>query len=349
MNTRIKDIAKLAEVSIATVSLVLNDKPGVGKETRERVLKLARELHYEKPGTSTKQKHNGQVVSPPTGIIQFLKIASHGHTVNRDHTVFIADYIDGIVHGAKAHNYKLEVSSFSGTPIEEILSTIRTDPNLRGAVVLGTELSRDDVIAVHSLDIPVVFLDTFIDFLPFDFIDMNNQDSVYRAIEHFITKGHREIGMVRSSVQTRNFQLRYTGFLQTMSSLERPLQGEYIFDCDSTFEGAYNDMGQIIQSGTKLPSALFCTNDIMAFGVMKAIREAGYHIPNDISIIGFDDLPTSALMDPPLTSIAVSKWEIGNMAVTRLANRMAHPSMPAVKIVVGGTLIERESVKEIPG
>jgi LacI family transcriptional regulator len=80
---------------------------------------------------------------------------------------------------------------------------------------------------------------------------------------------------------------------------------------------------------------------------MKALREEGIRIPDDISIIGFDDLPTSALMDPPLTSIAVSKWEIGNTAVTRLTNRMVSPTMPAVKIVVGGTLIERESVKDL--
>jgi LacI family transcriptional regulator len=346
MNTRIKDIARLADVSIATVSLVLNEKPGVGMETRERVLRLARELQYEKPGGSLHPGRNG-TAGPANGTIQFLKIARHGHTVNRDHTVFIADYIDGIVHGAKAHNYKLEVSSFSGTPVDEILNTIRHDGDLRGAVVLGTELSRDDVTAFSRLAIPVVFLDTFIDFLPFDFIDMNNQDSVYRIVEHFIEKGHREIGMVRSLVQTRNFQLRHLGFVQTMAALERPLQDQYIFDCDSTFDGAYRDMQNILRSGVTLPTALFCTNDIMAFGVMKALREEGIRIPDDISIIGFDDLPTSALMDPPLTSIAVSKWEIGNTAVTRLTNRMVSPTMPAVKIVVGGTLIERESVKDL--
>ncbi len=346
MNTRIKDIARLADVSITTVSLVLNEKPGVGTRTREKVLKLARELQYEKPGTTGRREQNGYLL-PPAGTIQFLKIARHGHTVNRDHTVFIADYIDGIVHGAKTHNYKIEVSSFSGTPIDEILDSLKSNPDLKGAVVLGTELSREDVAAFQGLHIPVVFLDTFIDFLPFDFIDMNNQDSVYRVVEHFISKGHREIGMVRSLVQTRNFHLRHLGFVQTMAALERPLQEEFIFDCDSTFDGAYLDMQKIINEGTPLPSALFCTNDIMAFGVMKALRESGYRIPEDISVIGFDDLPTSALMDPPLTSIAVSKWEIGNTAVNRLTNRIAAPRMPAVKIVIGGTLIERASVRDM--
>lgn len=343
MSTTIREIAHHANVSIATVSLVLNQRPGVSTETRDRVMKLAREMQYEKHGSShTNGKKRGV-----QGTIRFLKIARHGHTVNRDHTVFISDYIDGITHGARSHNYKIEISSFDATPIQEIIASLRDSPDLQGVVVLGTELSRDDVLAFQDVNIPLVFLDTFIDFLPFDFVDMNNPDSVYRAIEHFLEHGHQEIGMVRSSVQTRNFQLRYTGFLQTMATLEQPVREEHIFDCDSTYDGAYRDMRRIIDSGCSLPTALFCTNDIIAFGVMKAIREAGYRIPQDVSVIGFDDLPSSALMDPPLTSIAVSKWDIGNAAITRLTQRMQNPEMPAVKIVIGGTLIERESVRDL--
>ena len=149
--------------------------------------------------------------------------------------------------------------------MEEILKSLRNDSDLRGVVVLGTELSRDDVVAFRELEKPVVFLDTFIDFLSFDFIDMNNQDSVYRVVDYFLSNGHTEIGMVRSSVQTRNFQLRHLGFVQTMAALDKPLQKQYIFECDSTFDGAYRDMHQILQNAPSLPTALFCTNDIMAF------------------------------------------------------------------------------------
>lgn len=344
MATTIKEIANLADVSIATVSLVLNQRPGVSTETRQRVLKLAQEMRYEKHGS-----HTGESRRSGQGTIRFLKIARHGHTVNRDHTVFIADYIDGITHGARAHNYKIEVSTFDSSPVEDVIESLRDARDLQGAVVLGTELSRDDVSAFQGLPLPLVFLDTFIDFLPFDFVDMNNPDSVYRAIEHFIAHGHEQIGMVRSSVQTRNFQLRYVGFLQTMAAMERPVKEEFVFDCDSTYDGAYRDMRAILRSGAKLPTALFCTNDIIAYGVMKAIREGGYRIPDDVSIIGFDDLPSSALMDPPLTSIAVSKWDIGNAAITRLTQRMLNREMPAVKIVIGGTLIERESVRDLTG
>ena len=340
---RIRDIAKLADVSIATVSLVLNNKPGVGKETRDRVLELAHELHYEKRQGGGPLDRSGTTA----GTIRFLKISRHGHTVNRDHTVFISDYIDGITSGARAQNFKIEVSTFDSTPIEDIVESLGDSSDLSGAVVLGTELSRDDINAFQGNRLPVVFLDTFIDFLPFDFVDMNNQDSVYRAIEHFVQNGHRTIGMVRSSVQTRNFQLRHSGFLQTMTALDLPIHPEYIYDCDSTFDGAYQDMRSAIANGATLPPALFCTNDIIAFGALKAIREAGYRVPEDVSVIGFDDLPTSALLDPPLTSVRVSKWEIGNAAVNRLIHRIENRDAPVVKIVVGGTLMERASVKNL--
>lgn len=343
MRPRIRDIANRANVSIATVSLVLNDKPGVGRETRERVLELAQELNYEKRDIGIHGDRNPQ----SAGTIRFLKISRHAHTVNRDHTVFIADYIDGITAAARSKNYRLEVSSFHGTPIDDIVASLNESFDLSGAIVLGTELSRSDIRAFQEANLPLVFLDTFIDFLPFDFVDMNNEDSVYIAIDHLVQKGHRVIGMVRSSVATRNFQLRHSGFLQTMAALELPVHHEYIFDCDSTFDGAYRDMKRALLSGASLPTALFCTNDIIAFGVLKAIREAGYRIPDHVSVIGFDDLPTSALLDPALTSIRVSKWEIGNAAVSRLTQRIEIPEAPVVKIVVGGSLMERSSVKQL--
>lgn len=345
MPSTIKDIAEVANVSPATVSLVLNHKGNVAQETRERVFRVAEELKYRKSQIANSARHRTQQRT-----IAFLKLARHGHTVNRDHNVFIADYIDGIADGARARNYKMEILSFESTPIEEIITSLTAEqPRLSGAIVLGTELSRNDVAAFRQTDIPVVFIDTFIDFLPFDFIDMNNQDSVYSAVDYFISHGHTEIGMICSSVQTRNFELRRVAFHQAMSFFGLQFREEYVFNCDSTFQGAYEDMCQALEEGADLPTALFCTNDIIAFGVLRALREHGYTVPDDISLIGFDDLPSGALMNPPLTTVAVSKQEIGRVAATRLDERILNPDAPVAKIVIGGALVERNSVKRLPG
>lgn len=340
MGTTIKDIAEQADVSMATVSLVLNNKPGVGEATRKRVLKLAQEMNY-----ATSQRTAASTTEH--GTIRFLKIARHGHTVNRDHTVFISDYIDGITQTGKQLNYKTQVTSFRTTPMEEIVATIHAEPELSGAIVLGTELTRDDVLLFQSVSLPFVFIDTFLEYVPFDFVDMNNIDSVFKVVEHFLHFGHREIGVVRSSIRTRNFYLRDKAFLEAMASFGIERDPRFVFQLDSTFDGAYHDMMEYLRADAPLPTALFCTNDIIAFGVLKAFREKGVRVPEDVSIVGFDDLPTAALLDPPLTSIAVSKREIGSTAMRRLDARIRNASLSPTKTVVGGTLIQRESVARV--
>lgn len=339
MSTRIKDIAERADVSIATVSLVLNNKPGVGQDTRRRILRIAEDMQYGQPRTP--------IPVVERGTIRFLKIARHGHTVNRDHNVFISDYIDGIIQTAKERQYKVEVTSFRTTPITEIVESISDQPDLSGAIVLGTELAREDLLAFTNVSVPLVFIDTFVDYVPFDFVDMNNEDSVFKIVEHFLQNGHTRIGMARSSVKTRNFWLRDKAFQDAMAFLGQTVDPALCFDVDSTFDGAYHDMRAQLAAGAELPTALFCTNDILAFGVIKALKEAGKRIPEDISIVGFDDLPTAALLDPPLTSIAVSKREIGSTAMVRLVRRIKDPFMPPVKIVIGGTMVERASVRRV--
>lgn len=339
MAARIKDIAKRAEVSEATVSLVLNQKPGVSTPTRERVLKIARDMDY---GANQRQ-----LFSSRTGTIRFLKIAMHGHTVNRDHTVFLADYIDGLTRGAAAVGFALEISSFEGASAAEIASTVRQD-GLKGIVVLGTELTTEDIKVFGNLDIPKVFLDTYYDFLPFDFVDMNNKDSVYSIINYLLSEGHEEIGFVRSSVDTHNFYLRDAGFWDAVEALEVPIREKDIFTVDSTFQGAYADMVKALSGRQKLPTAMFCTNDIISYGVIKALTERGFKVPADVSVVGFDDLPLSSVMEPQLTTVQVSKKEMGEMAMQLLSNRIDREGAgPPVKIQVGGNLVIRSSVQSL--
>lgn len=339
MGTRIKDIAKRAEVSEATVSLVLNQKPGVSTLTRERVLKLARDMDY---GAAQRE-----VLSTRTGTIRFLKIATHGHTVNRDHNVFIADYIDGLTRGARMLGYNLEISAFRGSSVEEVIASVQSS-SLKGAIVLGTELSAEDVRAFDKLQLPVVFLDTYYDFLPVDFVDMNNNDAVHDIIVHLVENGHSHVGFVRSSVNTHNFMLRDEGFYQTIGELGISIPGRDVFNVDSTFDGAYHDMLGFIEGRTEMPSAIFCTNDIIAYGTIKALRERGWVVPDDVSVVGFDDLPLSAVMDPPLTTMQVSKKKMGEMAVQLMSMRIEdEENRPPIKIQISGELIVRSSVRDL--
>ena len=340
MTVRIKDIASKAKVSSATVSLVLNNKPGVNDKTRQRVIEAAKELNYPLLGT----QYYKQIKK---GTIKFLKIVKHGHILNRDHDVFISDYIEGLDNEARVHGYSLEINTFTTTSIKEIINTV-DDSHLDGLVVLGTELNINDIkLFEGEFRVPIVFIDTIFDFINFDFVDMNNIDSVYMVISNFVKNGHTNIGMITTRVEARNFQLREIGFKKILNTFGIPFKEENIFYVDSTFNGAYNDMLNHLKK-RKLPTALFSINDITAYGCIKAIKERGYGVPDDISIIGFDDLPMSSLMEPALTTIRVSKRRIGKIAMQILNERIkSENNFPPIKSVISGVLIERSSVKKL--
>jgi LacI family transcriptional regulator len=336
MSMKIKEIAKLANVSVATVSLVLNNKPGISESTRQKILKISKSLSDSSPHPGFAQISNGS--------IKFLKIVKHGHVLNRDHNVFIASYIDGLEEEARTHGYNLEVTNFVSEATAEIVKSFG-NVSIGGLIVLGTELNEDDIILFKQLEIPVVFIDTIFEHLSFDFVDMDNVEAAYQIVKQFLEFGHREIGFVKSDLN--NFTLRERGFRSALSYFNLPLQEKYIFRVDSTFNGAYSDMLQLLNRGIKLPTALFCCNDIVAYGCIKALREKGIQVPNDISIIGFDDIPMSAFMDPPLTTMKVSKRLIGKTAMKLMIEKLANHTGILSKITIGGELVIRDSVKKL--
>lgn len=338
MSSTVKDIAKAAQVSAATVSLVLNGKGGISDETRSRVLHAAASLNYEP--RSAKGSRPARA-----GTLRFVKLAKHGHTVNRDHNTFISDYIDGMSHQAGVCGYKLEVVSYEGTPVDDVVASLAST-SLSGVIVLGTELAEADIRRFQeTATVPIVFIDTYYDVVESHFVNMNNRDAVYKILSHFAELGFRHIGFVASNVQTTNFRLRREAFVDGMKALGLAVRPRDIVTVDSTFDGAYQDMLAKLRGGLALPECYFCTNDIITFGCIKALREFKVRVPQDLSIIGFDNLPMSAAMDPPLTTIDVSKRKIGSLAITLLDELIRTPErQPPVKMQVGADLVVRGSV-----
>lgn len=334
-NPTIRDIAEVAGVSPATISLVLNGKGEISGMTRARVLEAVASLNYV-PRTARSSAEPGET-------LRFLKIAKHGHTVNRDHSVFISDYIDGMSAEATRRNYTLEVVSFEGQPISTVAESLAGAP-IAGVIALGTELTEADIRLIQGLGLPTVFIDTFYDVLDANFVDMNNEDAVYKVLSHFQKQGFRRIGFVASHVDTTNFRLRRDAFFKNMARLGLSVNESDILSVESTYDGAYLDTRALLANGLDLAECYFCTNDIIAYGFIRALREHGVAIPDDVSIIGFDNLPQSATMEPGLTTIDVSKRKIGYLAVTILNDLIgAAEPQPPVKILVGANLVLRAS------
>lgn len=338
MAATIKQIGNAAGVSPATVSLVLNRKPGVGSETRDRVLAASVALGYRQRRPS---------LAPGPRTIRFLRIAKHGHIINPSHRVFIADYIDGIESEARRLDCAIEIASYEHFDPQGILRALE-EADIGGAIVLGTELDEEDVLALRSSPVPLVFIDTYHAAVSFDFVDMDNESSVLSIVEYLHTEGHRRIGLVKGSIETRNFKARERCFNESLERFGLALDPRDLFAIDSTCERGREDMARLLKGRQDdLPSALFCINDVVAYGCIAALGEAGVSVPDAISIVGFDDLPSNVFMNPPLTSMKVSKHRIGQCAMAMMATRLEDPGRPSEKTIIGGELVVRSSVARL--
>lgn len=325
-------------MSPSTVSLVLNGKGEISGITRARVLETVARFDY--------QPRSSKGRSEPSDTLRFLKIAKHGHTVNRDHSHFISDYIDGMSVEASRRGYALEVVSYEEQSVATVVASL-AGTSVRGIIALGTELSEADVTAIQAVGLPTVFIDTFYDVLDATFVNMNNEDAVYQVLSHFKSRGFRRIGFVGSHVETTNFRLRRDAFFKNMQRLDLAVHEADVVSVESTSEGAFRDAMALLRPKRVAARCYFCTNDVIAYGFIKALKECGLRIAEDVSVIGFDNLPLSATMEPPLTTIDVSKRKIGYLAVTVLDDLInASEAQPAVKILVGAQLIVRTSVRD---
>jgi LacI family transcriptional regulator len=339
MAATIREIADLAGISPAAVSFVLNDKPGVGQETRDKVLAIAARLGYT-------QKKPKQLPSTRTHAIRMLYIAKQGHATYQAHRIFISEYLAGLEEEAKAESYRIEVQTMEGFDPLKVLKALDT-ATVDGAVVVGSSLDDDDLEFFTKVPVPIVVVYNYSPWLDLDFVDMNNEASVRTVLEYLYEKGHRRIGLVKSVIETRNFRLRERAFMETMDRLGLPVAAEDCFAIDSTFETGRKGMSQLLADARDLPSALFCVNDIIAYGCIQAIKDAGKSIPEDVSVVGFDNLPSDDFMEPRLSSMKVSNSSIGRRAMHLLLDRIADPGRPSEKVSISGELIIRTSVRTI--
>jgi len=346
MKVTIKDIAAQADVSVSAVSFALNDKPGVSRATKEKIQQVAANLGYRhQPIKHTNgQSQSGQVV-------KVLKLLRHGHTINASHNSFIDAYIEGIHEIANEQGITIEIGTFTAsTTIADIAAAMTQSSPTLGYLVVGTELSEQDIQIILNTHTNVVFMDTYADYIPAHCVTMNNTDTVYKALAHLKQYGHTNIGLIKSSVTTLNFHLRERAFYKIMKDLGLNTHEDYIVDVDSTFDGAYLDMLAHLEKKPHLPTAFFATNDIMALGCMKAFHEKGYKIPDDISLVGFDNLPMSEMSSPPLTTIDVYKHKIAQYALNILLRKQgSKPCVTAIKTLIDGRLISRASVRNLSG
>ena len=332
MKVNIKTLSQLTGFSPATVSNALNNKKGVNKETAEKILSAARETGY-----LSENRINS---------IKLIIYRASGTIVND--SPFFSYLIEGVEEEARNFDYDTLVCNLSrqAPDFSDRVAGLCNDAS-SALLILATELEREDALRFQSALSPVVMLDNWYEDLDFNSVLIDNTDAACNAVRYLIGKGHRKIGYLQGSYRIKNFYYRQSGYKRTLFENGLEVSPEYTFSLTPSMEGAHRDMLQALQDNPPLPTAFFADNDMIALGAIRALQQCGYRVPEDISIVGFDDLPFCAISDPPLTTVRVQNFQMGQAAVRRLIELAEYGSGYCTKVQIRSHFIERGSVRDL--
>ena len=330
----LKDIAQIANVSSATVSMVLNNKPGVGQDKRKEIKKLLKE-HYRPQGSQAK---NISIRSLYRFV--FVKHVKNGFLVE-ENSGFISTILDSIEIECRKHGCSLQIL-VSQNNLDQTLKSINLN-EVDGAFILGSEFDASDHELLKNLEFPYVVIDNRMPYHNCNSITMDNDGMFRDALMYLHKLGFAEIAYFKSKMTTQNFKDRADAFFRYCPEFNLHYDDSKIFPLEPTIDGAYKDLKRFLSAGIKLPACAIADNDSIAIGAIKALKEFKYSIPKDIALIGFDDIHFSKVHTPSLSTLKVEKKVIGELAVRSLLYSIRNPNFRNIKQLVGGSLILRDS------
>lgn len=333
MSITAKELAEKLGLSAAAVSMALNNKPGVSESTRSRVLESAEALGFDFGRRRQPEKQRGSIA--------FLMYRRHGAVVGD--TLFFSSLADGISTACRKQCYRMSMQYLHEENCHaELRNLLGSDT--RGIILLGTEMHQEDFAPFLDFPLPLVVLDTYFEGIEKDCILINNIQGAFTATNYLIAKRKQQPGYLRSSYSIGNFEERADGFYKAIRYNGLSTSASIVHYLAPSAEGAYADMKMLVAQGESLAPCYFADNDLIAAGAMRALKEAGYRIPEDIGIIGFDNTAMCDILEPPLTTIHVPKQAMGQLAVERLTSIIAAKSAANVKIEIATTLVKRRSL-----
>ncbi|WP_318406626.1 substrate-binding domain-containing protein [Photobacterium leiognathi] len=330
-----KDVAKLAGVSTSTVSHVINKTRFVSEEISERVNKAAKELNYYAPSALARS-------------FKVNRTKTIGMLVTTSTNPFFGEVVKGVERSCYQQGYSLILCNTEGDHqrMHESINTL-LQKRVDGLILMCATLEGEHFdIFEHYADIPVVVMDWGPMQFTSDKIQDNSLRGGYMAAKYLIDAGHNEIGCITGPLDRIQAEMRYNGYLQAMDEAGFSVEPSWVVEADFECEGGYNAFTQLHANGT-LPSALVVANDMMAMGVINAANELGIQIPEQLSIIGYDDIHIAKFMSPSLTTIHQPKYRLGQAAVETLLTRLDEPETAPRIIELEPTLVERHSVKSL--
>ena len=331
MTVTAKMLAAELKLSESAVSLALNNKPGVSRETRKRVLETAKARGYD-----FSRRHTGE----KKGSICFAVYKKSGAVV--DDTPFFAAVTDGISIACRRAGYECMIRYFyEDDDLDDQIYSLNL-AGFSGVIVLATEMEEVTLARFDRLKAPLVFLDAYFERPKYNFILINNIQGAFMATQHLIRKCRTQPGYLRSAYSISNFEQRADGFYKAIRAAGMSTSASPVLRLTPSQEGAYADMKALLEGGTIPAKCYFADNDLIALGVLRALEEAGYRIPGDVSVVGFDDLPACEYAS--LSTVMVPKRFMGETAAARIIRLIEEKNQQPLKIEVFTQLVRRRSV-----
>jgi LacI family transcriptional regulator len=329
----IKDIAKKAGVSPSTVSRALNDDPKISEETRKKIKEIARKLKY-KPNQAARA-----LITRETKTIGFL--------ILKKEKPLVADpFYSIILYSAQNELHELGYHLLYGIIPHGKLNPQKPprmlqEERIDGLILAGPDMPKEFIETIRKTGVPLVLVDNYSENV--DSVLADNIRGAYIATKYLIELGHKIIAFASGPLDHISVYERWEGYKKALEEAGIKYNPEYMVKEKELTMKTGRHAFQILWENDPKPTAILSANDPMALGIIQCAKDIGIKVPEELSVIGIDDIDLSSQFDPPLTTVRIFKEEMGSITAKRLIDRIKNPNQPPIKIIVSTELIIRGS------
>lgn len=323
----LRQVAELAGVSAATASRVMNGDPRVRPELRRRVVEAATRLGYQ-PARPRRSRATSRMVA-----LLVPNVSSP----------FYCAVLMGVEQEAFARGYDLVLYTTEGRSQENVVERIQQTDGLAGLVVITPRHREEELFASQKGRLPMVVVDHRNSGSRYPHVGVDNLRGAHRAVQYLLSKGYDPIGLITGPLTIQSAIDRVRGARLALQEAGLELDPDLVWEGDFTQPTGYRLVAERLRSGRPLPRAIFCANDLMALGALAALHEHGVSVPDDVAVMGYDDLPLAATAIPPLTTVRQPVAEMGAIAFRMVIRLAAGEDLETERVLLETQLVERAS------
>ena len=335
MAIKSKELAGMLGVSAATMSLVLNHKPGISEELRNSLLERIREMGYGY--MIREEEERGEKEEPVSDKTIAYVVLSEYHD-------------EGAEREARRLGYRFTILHIYDEKGGRLKESIRKEA-FAGLLIYAAQVSREMKEALDALEVPWILIDCFCPDVEASAVTVNNRQGIYTAVKYLYGRGHRKIGYVSSGRPLCSLIERRRSFSYAMEELGLEEEARFCVEEAGTGQKAQEYLEALWKDADRIPTAFLVENDVMAIAVFRALKSNGFRIPEDVSVIGFDGRSICSMLEPSLTTLRIPRRLMGRLLVRLLLEKIELQNRAServtVRLEINAELVEMESVADV--